>query len=99
MRRVRSDWLQSFPRSSASFGPAAFNMRFTGFRSTCFSSRFCGIMRVGVGLVSRCQAGHTAMSLPTLKYIVLKLEVTNFECNVETRCWAVKHYLKNDELA
>ena len=39
------------------------------------------------------------MSLPTLKYIVLKLEVTNCECNVESTCWAVKHYLKNDELA
>ena len=66
MRRVRSDWLQPFPRSSASFGPAAFNMWFTGFCGTCFSSRLRGVMRVGVGLVSRCQAGHTAMSLPTL---------------------------------
>lgn len=56
-------------------------------------------MRVRVGLVSRRQAGRTAMSLPTLKYVVLKLEVTNFKCNVESRRSAVKHHLKKDELA
>ena len=70
MCSISADWLKSFARACASFGPAAFSVHFAGFRYDCscdsLAYTLCGVVRFRDGLVSRRQTRCPAMSLSSL---------------------------------